>query len=204
MIFRAFSFKFMRFLDNFCLFLKIFSFKIFAGIKFRGFRGDFCREIKSPRNLIPAKINPFKVSLSHHHQSTVNTILPSPPPNSCHHNHLPSQSYHHHHNNTVITPPQFDYRYPDPIHTPIIISTIKTKHHHHWKRPRGRYMPKWHTTMKRVFMYHFPTLLAWRKRRVKNDFWERTVPYLPLKQPHSIQCHVPKPTNWLHEGSMNY
>ena len=61
LIFRAFSFKFMRFLDNFCLFLKIFSFKIFAGIKFRGFRGDFCREIKSPRNLIPAKINPFKV-----------------------------------------------------------------------------------------------------------------------------------------------
>ena len=41
-------------------------------------------------------------------------------------------------------------------------------------------------------MYHFPTLLAGRKRSVKNDFWERTVPYLPLKQPHSIQCHVPK------------
>ena len=36
-------------------------FKIFAVIKFRGFRGHFAREIKSPRNLIPAKINPFKV-----------------------------------------------------------------------------------------------------------------------------------------------
>ena len=36
--------------------------KIFAGIKFRGFRAHFTREIKSPRNLIPAKINPFKVS----------------------------------------------------------------------------------------------------------------------------------------------
>ena len=36
--------------------------KIFAGIKFRGIRGQFYREIKSPRNLIPAKINPFKVS----------------------------------------------------------------------------------------------------------------------------------------------
>ena len=35
--------------------------KIFAGIKFRGIGGLFCREIKSPRNLIPAKINPFKV-----------------------------------------------------------------------------------------------------------------------------------------------
>ena len=36
-------------------------FKIFAVIKFRGFRGHFAREIKSPRNLIPAKFNPFKV-----------------------------------------------------------------------------------------------------------------------------------------------
>ena len=38
-------------------------FKNLAGIKFRGFRGHFVREIKSPRNLIPAKINPFKVFL---------------------------------------------------------------------------------------------------------------------------------------------
>ena len=39
-------------------------FKIFAVIKFRGFRGHFAREIKSPRNLIPVKINPFKILCS--------------------------------------------------------------------------------------------------------------------------------------------
>ena len=38
-----------------------FMFKIFAGIKIRGFRGHLTREIKSTRNLIPVKINPFKV-----------------------------------------------------------------------------------------------------------------------------------------------
>ena len=39
-------------------------FKILAGIEFCGFRGHFACEIKSPRNLIPVKINPFKVVLS--------------------------------------------------------------------------------------------------------------------------------------------
>ena len=31
--------------------------------KIRGFRGHLTREIKSPRNLIPVKINPFKVDV---------------------------------------------------------------------------------------------------------------------------------------------
>ena len=44
-------------------------FKILAGIKIREFRGHLTREIKSPRNLIPVKINPFKV-----YQGNGNTV----------------------------------------------------------------------------------------------------------------------------------
>ena len=52
---------------NFSLYIGLFSpfsDKIVPGIKFCGFRGHFCRKIKSKQNLIPAKINAFKVQYS--------------------------------------------------------------------------------------------------------------------------------------------
>ena len=55
---------------NLRLFLTILSCIIFAGIKFQGFRGDFCREIESPRKLITLKYVQLSRKAGHHHFRT--------------------------------------------------------------------------------------------------------------------------------------